>query len=77
VSSVAQKVVEDKQGWSNDVVKTLMWLAGTTRREIREQYARDARDLVAKKGLSDPKDIVPATVAMIRQKQGWDRLLKE
>jgi len=65
-------MVEDKQGWSNETVKLALGLAGTTRSKVKAQFREAALERIREKKLTKPADIVGETVAVVREKQGWD-----
>lgn len=65
-------MVEDKQGWSNETVKAALFLARTTRSKVKARFREASLERIREKKLTKPADIVGETVAVVREKQGWD-----
>jgi hypothetical protein len=74
VVRAALNMIEEKQGWSNSLVKMALFLRGTTRSKEKAKFAEAVLARVEEKQLTDPADIVAETVAVVREKQGWDEL---
>jgi hypothetical protein len=72
VVRVTLNFVEQKQGWSNTLVKTALFLKGTTRSKEKAKLAEAALARVNQQHLTDPAAIVAATIAVVRAKQDWD-----
>ena len=66
------QMVEDKQGWRKRAVRAALVIAGTTRAKVRDRFAEATLARVKEKSLSDPAKIAAETIAVIREKQGWD-----
>jgi len=69
---VTLNLVEQKQGWSKTLVKTALFLKGTTRSQEKAKLAEAALAGVNQQHLTDPAAIIAATVAVVRAKQDWD-----
>jgi len=74
VVRVTLDMVEDKQGWSNLLVKLMLRARGMTRSQAKAKFAEAALMRIKRKELTDPEDIVAETVAVVREKQGWDKV---
>ncbi|MFB3881113.1 MAG: hypothetical protein ACE149_07610 [Armatimonadota bacterium] len=75
VVRVTIEMVERKQRWSNLIVRAMLSAAGLTRSEIRKRFTEAALAAIAEKHLTDPKAMVAETVALVRDKQGWDSVV--
>jgi hypothetical protein len=64
--------VEQKQGWSNSLVKMVLFLKGTTRSKEKAKFAEATLAVINEKQLKDPGAIVAETIAVVRAKQDWD-----
>ena len=64
--------VERKQRWGNLLVRAALGAAGLTRSEVKQRYTEATLKRARQKRLTAPADIVAETIAVVREKQGWD-----